>query len=646
VSANSIHPKYRSDIDGLRAVAILSVIVFHAFPDSVPGGFTGVDIFFVISGFLISTIIFSGLEQGRFSLKDFYIRRVRRIFPALILVLVACLGFGLFVLFADEYKQLSTHTVAGAIFVQNFVLWRESGYFDNVAETKPLLHLWSLAIEEQFYIFWPLLLAAVWKRHWSFLRITALFAVGSFALNVYLIRHNTTSAFYLPFSRFWELMLGGVLAYMALHRPDVIARYRNTQSALGFALVVAGLVLLHRGRDFPGWWALLPAVGAFFIISAHGSWLNEKLLANKPMVWVGLISYPLYLWHWPILTYLKIVEGDASAVARGMALGLSVLLAWLSYRYVEKPIRFGGSPRARAVALLQVMGVVAGVGLLGVAAGGFPWRSVGGVQFTPKSYDLVTNYRLGKCFLGGAAHQKFDEICDARPDGRPVLVLWGDSYAASLYQGLLKQSKITRFNLAQYTTAGCPPVTDFEVEIRPGCLPANAAVLTNLAGNKPDTVILAANWMLYDGKHDEGGKPWNVLPAQKLVNTISKLRSMGVGKVIVVGQLPTFTQAQPKIGARNFVPGVTARTFRNFNDSSAVADRRIREMVQGSGAEFVSPIDTLCDSSGCLISASPNELVPLAWDHGHLTTEGSAFFVESALAPRHLPFPGNSRSRQ
>jgi peptidoglycan/LPS O-acetylase OafA/YrhL len=222
------HPKYRPDIDGLRAIAILPVVIFHAFPSIMPGGFIGVDIFFVISGFLISSIIFSSLERDRFSLVEFYTRRVRRIFPALILVLISCLAFGWFVLFADEYQQLGKHTAAGAGFIQNFILWRESGYFDNSAETKPLLHLWSLAIEEQFYIFWPLLLAFVWKRHWSFLRITAVIAAFSFAANIYLIlRGHPTAAFYLPFSRFWELMVGGVLAYVVLHRPQLIEKHKD-----------------------------------------------------------------------------------------------------------------------------------------------------------------------------------------------------------------------------------------------------------------------------------------------------------------------------------------------------------------------------------------------------------------------------------
>ena len=263
------HLKYRPDIDGLRAIAILAVIIFHAFPKKIPGGFVGVDIFFVISGFLISTIIFSGLERGGFSLIDFYVRRVRRIFPALILVLVSCLIFGWAVLFSDEYKQLGLHVSAGSGFIQNFILWDESGYFDHAAETKPLLHLWSLAIEEQFYIFWPLLLAFVWKKQWNFLTITLAIATVSFSLNIYfIVSGQEAAAFYMPFSRFWELMVGGVLAYVILHKPQLINKHKNVQSFVGFIFLVAGFALLNKQSDFPGWWALLPTIGTFLIISA------------------------------------------------------------------------------------------------------------------------------------------------------------------------------------------------------------------------------------------------------------------------------------------------------------------------------------------------------------------------------------------
>lgn len=209
-NAQLTHPKYRADIDGLRAIAVLSVVIFHAFPKLLVGGFIGVDIFFVISGFLISTIIMGSLEQNSFSFIEFYSRRIKRIFPALLLVLIASFVFGWFMLLADEYKQLGKHIAGGAGFVSNFFFWNESGYFDNAAETKPLLHLWSLGIEEQFYIIWPLLLWLSWKNRFSLLTSTIIVIVISFALNVVKVQSDTTAAFYSPQTRFWELLAGSV----------------------------------------------------------------------------------------------------------------------------------------------------------------------------------------------------------------------------------------------------------------------------------------------------------------------------------------------------------------------------------------------------------------------------------------------------
>jgi Predicted acyltransferases len=252
-------------------------------------------------------------------------------------VLLSSLIAGWFVLVAIEFAQLGKHTLGGVGFVENLVLWRENGYFDNASETKPLLHLWSLAIEEQFYIFWPLLLAFVWKRQWSFLKLTLLIAVISFAANIYLMQRHPTAAFYLPVSRFWELMAGGMLAYANLHRPQLIDKFRNAQSALGFTLILSGLLLVNKGRDFPGWWALLPTLGAFFIISAGpAAWLNQKLLSARFMVWIGLISYPLYLWHWPLLSYLRIVDAEAQAYEKLVAIAIAAALAWLTYWFIRK----------------------------------------------------------------------------------------------------------------------------------------------------------------------------------------------------------------------------------------------------------------------------------------------------------------------
>lgn len=438
------HPKYRPDIDGLRAVAILAVVVFHAFPQWIPGGFIGVDIFFVISGFLISSIIFSSLERDRFSLSEFYTRRIRRIFPALLVLLVACLVFGWFVLLADEYKQLGRHTYGGAGFISNLVLWRESGYFDNTAATKPLLHLWSLAIEEQFYIFWPLLLAFVWRRGWNFLRITAVIGVISLAVSVYLVGSNTTLAYYSPLSRFWELMIGGTLAYIVLHRPELNRNFANTKSLLGAVLLAAGLWTISKTDPFPGFNALLPTLGAFFLISAGPqAWLNRYLLSNRVFVWIGLISYPLYLWHWPLLSFGRIIKGEEmSDTMRIAAVASAVVLAWLTYRLVEQPLRFGPHSRHKTVLLFVLMLIIGVLGYSVAKSGGVKSRSVVEANALITSGDAGYDGGVTIKQCGIVREQDRELIAGCREDSReePAYALLGDSKAGAIFGGLVRTS--------------------------------------------------------------------------------------------------------------------------------------------------------------------------------------------------------------
>ncbi len=356
VGGNGTRPEYRPDIDGLRAVAVLFVIAFHAFPEYVPGGFVGVDIFFVISGFLISSIIFKNLDQRTFSYSEFYRRRIRRIFPALIIVLFACLAFGWIALLPVEYTQLAKHTAAGAAFSSNFQLWREAGYFDSSSEHKPLLHLWSLGIEEQFYLIWPASLALLWKRKNRVLWMVATLAVLSFAVGLLSAGKYPSSTFYLPFTRFWELLLGCLLAYSTLFQggfiADMFGRWSpppgfkdlpgNAAALAGSLLIAAAILLLNRDRTFPGWWALMPTAGSVLLIAAGPSaWINRTVLRNPAMVLVGLISYPLYLWHWPLLSFARILTTPTAPLKFALIL-TSILLAWATWKYLE------GKAKARA----------------------------------------------------------------------------------------------------------------------------------------------------------------------------------------------------------------------------------------------------------------------------------------------------------
>ena len=374
-----LHPKYRPDIDGLRAIAVLSVVAFHAFPEWITGGFIGVDIFFVISGYLISTILFENLVKGYFSFSDFYARRVLRIFPALILVLVSCFAFGWTTLLADEFMQLGKHMAAGAGFISNLVFWDEAGYFDNSADTKPLLHLWSLGIEEQFYFVWPALLWLAWKRHINFLTVTICIAIASFVINIATVYTNPVAAFYSPLSRFWELLIGAILAYIVLYKKDLVARRGKSSDVIGLiglSVFILGIALLTKTSIFPGWWALLPTLaGAFMIFAGPHAWVNRIILSNKVFVWFGLISYPLYLWHWALLSFARIVEGDVPSLSIRISLvTLSIVISWLTYRFIERPLRFGGRNKVKVIALVLLMTLVGFIGFNTYGRDGLEFR--------------------------------------------------------------------------------------------------------------------------------------------------------------------------------------------------------------------------------------------------------------------------------
>ena len=450
-----VHPKYRPDIDGLRAIAVLSVIIFHAFPSLLKGGFIGVDIFFVISGFLISTILFSSLEKDQFSFAEFYARRVKRIFPALLLVLLSCYILGYFVLFADEYKQLGKHIAGGAGFISNFVLWDESGYFDTTAEIKPLLHLWSLGIEEQFYIFWPLILWAAWKWRVNVLAITLLILAISFAWNINHVASDPVSSFYLPGARFWELLSGSTLAYLALHRKTWFAgKGTKTQSAQGFAgaaLLIIGFCLTTSKSAFPGWWALFPIGGAVLIIAAGPTaWFNRVVLSNRFCVWIGLISFPLYLWHWPLLTFARIIESQQPApTVRIAAVLLAVVLAWLTYRLIERPIR-GGTSQYKTPVLISIMIIVGAIGYFTYRQDGLPLRAnirsaeAINAQFVGPIWKYTQNNICLKKYPFKEAENYSYWFCMANSNAAPTVLIIGNSYANQMYSGFFGNDALNK----------------------------------------------------------------------------------------------------------------------------------------------------------------------------------------------------------
>jgi peptidoglycan/LPS O-acetylase OafA/YrhL len=463
---------YRADIDGLRAIAVLMVVGYHAFRGSVPGGFVGVDVFFVISGFLISGVIFTGLRDGTFSFRGFYARRIRRIFPSLAVLVWVIYALGWMALLANEYEQLGKHIAAGAGFLSNFVLWNEAGYFDVASAFKPLLHLWSLSIEEQFYIVWPLLIYATSKRGLNPIVVMSVIGGVSFTYNVLESHRDPAAAFYSPFARCWELALGGLIAHVVLSGSSsratgsatgrvtgVIGRQSLLSDLLGIGglfLVLLGVAVIDDARRFPGWWALLPATGTALVLFSGPHTYVGRLLSLPVLVWFGLISFPLYLWHWPLLSFARIIEGAPSRGIRVTVVLLSVILAWLTYRLVEIPMRFGRSGAMKVTALCVTMSLAGAAGLSVFLQGGHPSRLQ---QFEEQQEQLVpASAQDAACqeFTRGLLSTQYCRF--AGLGGRETVALIGDSHAHTLFPGLAQALVGSDVDLVLLANIACPPL--------------------------------------------------------------------------------------------------------------------------------------------------------------------------------------------
>jgi peptidoglycan/LPS O-acetylase OafA/YrhL len=631
---------YRADIDGLRAIAVLGVVGFHAFPRALRGGFTGVDIFFVISGFLISGLIFHDLQRERFTFKRFYARRFRRIFPALIVMLTASLIYGAFALTPDEYRELGKQAAAGAGFVSNILQWSQSGYFDQRATSKPLLHLWSLGVEEQFYIVWPIILVAAFGRSTRLLYVIGGLMFASFIACVALTPGYAIGAFYWPMTRFWELLLGALLAYGLLFGPRVwrpgFAHSRAVYEPLawlGLLLILLGLALIDAQRAFPGWWALLPVVGTALLVATPGAWFNRTILSNRALVFIGLISYPLYLWHWALFAFLRIANDsqEPPRLWRALAVAASFLLAWLTYELVEKPIRFTANRNAMPLRLVAAMGACGALAVVIFLSGGLSFRFPPEIRrLAAFDYDHERSlneaaYRDGVCFAP-IAYQ--EPQCVDKPQGAsPLLVLWGDSHAASLYPGLRAEQGRRSFRVAQFTNSACPPLINLQSEHRARCKDFNDAVVEKLAALRPDMVLLEAHWAVYAGSN---GLP--SIEAASLRETVQTLLKIGVRRVIVMGGLPTWKIYQPRAAFKiwtqlHFVP---ERSSEYLDREPFAADRLLRQALSGTPAVFISPLAELCKDGACLLSADTHELDPVTWDNDHLTIAGSDLLIRRA----------------
>ena len=647
---------YRSDIDGLRAVAVVPVVLHHAGIAGVPGGFVGVDVFFVISGFLITKILAREILENRFSLISFYERRARRILPALFVMLAACLVVGWFLLLPGQYEDLAQSTVATLLFVSNVWFWLADGdYFGKGVELAPLLHTWSLAVEEQFYLFFPLLLwglAKLRRRVW--ITVIALISCVSLIASIWATQAMPVANFYLAPTRIWELGIGALLAIGAF--PTLRQRFEfEVFGGVGLVLIIGSIILLSDETPFPGLTAVPPCLGAAFLIWAgmHGTSLAGKALSLPPMVWVGKISYSLYLWHWPILVAARLQHGSADlpmATALACVL-LSVLLATLSLHFVERPFR---KPAAKGGFSRPEIFTGAGVGMAFLMAAalvlfvkdGMPGRIPADLAEEMRKFEKP--HHLMNACRGWQSEKEPCKIGIASGEsaGNDVVV-WGDSHAGALLPGVDAWLKANNMAGKAFVKPGCPPllgVWRVDMASDHGCDTYNEMVAEYIEElSDVGVVIVAARWALAtEGTRAQGekGKP-AILAAsgerstgiadnpkhveRGLHRLLDRFRNQGI-RVLLVGGIPEIGFNVPQAIAGSIAFGTELRappTREEFDHRNARAHAILSAVSRDLGAIFVQPADLLCDVS-CRIQLDGQ---PLYQDDDHLSEIGANWMI-------------------
>lgn len=623
---SAVGVRYRPDIDGLRAVAVLPVLFYHFAPVWTPGGFTGVDIFFVISGFVIAGSISDDIAGSRFSIKYFYFKRIKRILPALLVTLIATTIAATIILLPNDLTAYGDSLAAASAFVSNIFFWKTSGYFEAAAQTRPLLHTWSLAVEEQYYLMAPL--AFSWIARWGARRwllfLGPIFLL-SLAVSVAAVFAGPTAGYFLLPSRLWELLMGALLALSGGQRAA--PRWLGDAAAsLGVGLILWGIVTLREGDAFPGWNALYPCLGAALIIragvGAPGSPLPlvNRFLSIRPIVWIGRISYSLYLVHWPIAAFFKYITlRDPTLIEVAVMLSVCVALAWLSWRFIEQPIRRTGRERLPVVLSAQLLSICVGaaVGLGIVAVGGLPQRYP---EFVERRIPGVEHWGGAACFnqdptrIGSWSL----DACTRIHGNNGRLLVWGDSFAAQYMPGILLDRSRVNADVVQYTFAGCPPILSYFSYARIGCAPFNRRALDIVRQDKVDTVVLAAKWTDVP-RHDLDG----------LGQTIAVLRRLGV-RVFVIGQSPMFLVDVQHI---DFLSGLAKRPgvvgWPVAFDRSLNSDLKVRS----AGATFIDPTSYLCTATSCPYRDGSTFYYA---DYGHFSTAGS-LRATTAYFPAGLP---------
>jgi peptidoglycan/LPS O-acetylase OafA/YrhL len=612
---------YRKDVEGLRAVAVIPVVLYHVGISFVPGGFVGVDIFFVISGFLITQLLRTDMDAGQFTFAGFYERRIRRIVPALLATLTATFILGWHYCLPDELADLCKSLVAAALSASNFYFWTTSGYFAGAAGTKPLLHTWSLAVEEQFYVLWPVFLVAGRRYFRERLVLTVtLIAVLSFVVSAIGAFRFPDAAFYLPYSRMWELAVGALLALSAAP-PICSGAARNGLGALGLVLIVGSVLLIRPTMPFPGLLALPPCAGAALIILAgrDGGSATASALSLRPLTFVGAISYSLYLWHWPITVfqtnYTFLFEGLSHGATKILIIAVSMVIAVLSWKFVEQPFRVGSfRPSAPALAKMAIASTVVLVvgGSTVSARDGLPSR------FTPDELDTVAHlnrvsratWRADRCFLFDArADFKLAPECLQLEAGKKNYLLFGDSHAAELWKGF--SGVFPEVHFLQASASGCFPTLSHSPTESQKCVAVMDGVLKGfLPTAHVDNVLLAARWKpsMFDD----------------LERTLTWLKDNNI-RVTLIGPTVRYDSPVPRLVIDAMRASDPARIWRHRDESINALDATMRSMALAHGVEYISLIRLECSQFPC-----PDNLGnpwPEMFDDEHFNEQGSTIIA-------------------
>lgn len=615
--------KYRAEIDGLRALAVIPVILFHAGARWFDGGYVGVDVFFVISGYLITTIILGEKQAGKFSITAFYERRARRILPALFFVMPVCMLLAWRWMVPTELVSFCESVIGVFVFASNVLFWRTSGYFDTEAAHVPLLHTWSLGVEEQYYFLFPVFIILLWRLGLKRLvRVVSAVALASLAVSHWASRHHVEANFYLAPTRAWELLIGSILAILAFRVPlhQRVGRVANNLlSGLGLALVIGSIFLYGSSTPFPSLYALAPTIGSALVIGfAAKDTLTAKVLSLKWVVRVGLVSYSAYLWHQPLFAFARIHSvRPLSPLQYGGLSALTMLLAYVTWRFVETPFRDRRRFTRKHIFVGALVGSCAflGLGLIGRLAGGFPGR------FTPVQQELISfqynfkkdSWKEGSCFLRPEQSSFGDCVNDDSAE-LPSVVLWGDSHAAHLYPGL-KKSLAGTSRLTYLSASACPPILDLDFAARPYCRKVNDLVLDRITKEHPGRVILAARWT----EHDWTG----------VSRTLRKLHKAGIARIDLVGPAPLWYLGLPVQMSRLDVPvsELPKRTSIGLLPGVDVIDDQMRRFAGDHGVKYISLMSILCDKEGCLTRAGDRADQLIEFDSAHFSDAGSEYVV-------------------